>query len=256
MKAVWTIARGMIKELIRRKDFYVLFIFMLILLSLLFSQTFFQIEGVSRYIRDFGYSLMMLFSFIIAVTFSAKQLPSEIESRTIYPLLAKPVSRQTIILGKFCGSAAVSIISFVFFFIIFGFFYIMSGEAASPVLLAQGFVFGVLFLCLVSAVVIFFSNFLTVSANITVSFLLYIIIGGFSDSLRDVVLFSRGLVSMMSGVVYYLMPHFDFYDLRVRIAHAWDPLPIWVVIAVAVYTFVYCFALLYFAGCVFRRKRL
>ena len=256
MRAVWAMACGMIKELIRRKDFYVLLIFMVVLLGLLFSQRFFHIEGISRYIRDFGYTLMMFFSFVIAVTFAAKQLPAEIESRTIYPLLAKPLSRYEVILGKFCGSVAVSVISFVLFFAIFSLFYAGGGGIPSPVLLGQGFVFGILFLTLVSALVIFFSNFLTMSANVTLSFLLYIIIGGFSDSIRDSVLFSKGFTSIASGILYYLLPHFDFYDLRVRITHAWDPLPFWVVAAVAAYTLIYCFALLYFAGVVFRRRRL
>jgi len=256
MRTIWVITCSMIKELVRKKDFYVLFIFMVILLTLLFYQSFFQIEGITRYIKDFGYSLMMFFSFVIAVTFAAKQLPSEIESRTIYPLLAKPLSRHMVILGKFCGSVSVSVISFVLFFLVFGVFYVMGGEISGLVLLGQGFLFGILFLSLVSALVIFFSNFMTMSASVTLSFLLYIVIGGFSDSIRETVLFSKGLASVASGILYYLLPHFDFYDLRVRITHAWDPLPCWVVAVVTVYTLIYCFALLYFAGVIFRRRKL
>ncbi|MGB2599665.1 MAG: ABC transporter permease subunit [Candidatus Omnitrophota bacterium] len=255
MRAVWAIACGMIKELIRKKDFYVLLIFMLVLLGFLSSQNFFQIEGISRYVRDFGYSLLMFFSFIVAVTFTAKQLPSEIESRTIYPLLAKPLSRHTVILGKFCGGVTVSIISFTIFYAIFTGFYMTGGEGKSLILLGQGFIFGILFLCMVTALVMFFSNFMTMSANVTLSFLLYLTIGGFSDSLRGIVLFSKGVISTLYGALYYLLPHLEFFDLRIRITHAWDPLPMWVVLSVSGYTFIYCFALLYFAGYVFGRKR-
>ncbi|RKY42752.1 MAG: hypothetical protein DRP85_01715 [Candidatus Makaraimicrobium thalassicum] len=256
MRAVLAMVCGMIKELIRKKDFYVLLIFMFLLLGLLSSQSFFQIEGISRYVRDFGYLLVMLLSFIIAVTFSAKQLPPEIGSRTIYPLLAKPLSRHTLILGKFCGGTVVSVISFVLFFAVYVLFYASTGEGGSLVLLGQGFVFGILFLCMATALVIFFSNFLTMSANVTLTFLLYLMISGFSNSLRDTALFSRGFASVASGMLYYLLPHFDFYDLRIRITHAWDPLPLWVVIAVTAYTLIYCSALLYFAGVIFRRKDL
>lgn len=256
MRAVWVIACAMVKELIRKKDFYVLLILMLVLMGALSSQSFFQVEGVSRYVRDFGYSLVMLFGFIIAVTFSAKQLPLEIESKTIYPLLAKPLSRYTVILGKFTGGCAVSFISFSLFFASFGFFYAMGGEKGSLILLLQAFLFGALFLMLVSAFVIFLSNFVTVGANITLSFLMYIIIGGFADTLRSAVLEAKGLASILPGMIYYILPHFDFYDLRIRITHSWDPLPAWVVASVAAYTLVYSFFLLYFAGAIFRRKKL
>jgi len=256
MRAVWAIASCMIKELIRKKDFYVLLIFMLALLGFLSCQNFFRIEGVSRYVKDFGYSILMLFSFIIAVTFTAKQLPAEIGSRTIYPLLAKPLSRHSVILGKFCGGAMVSIISFTIFYAIFIGFYATGGEGESFVLLGQGYIFGVFFLCMVSALVILVSNFMTFSANVTVIFLLYIAIGSVSDTLREIVLFSKGAISALYGVLYYLLPHLEFFDLRIRITHAWDPLPLWVVFSVFGYTVIYCFVLLYFAGNVFGRKRL
>ncbi|MGB2600928.1 MAG: ABC transporter permease subunit [Candidatus Omnitrophota bacterium] len=256
MRAIWAIAVCMIKELIRKKDFYVLFIFLLTLMGLLASQTFFQIEGVSRYVRDFGYSMVTLFSFIIAVTFGAKQIPAEIEARTIYPLLAKPVRRHTVIMGKFCGTAVVSVISFVLFFLVFSLFYLTSGGEGSLLLLGQGFILGALFLCLVSALVIFFSNFLTTSANVTLSVLLYMMISGFSESFRNLVLYSKGVMAAVYGVVYYSIPHFDFYDMRARITHAWDPMPLWAVGAIIAYTVIYCFMLLYFAGIIFGRREL
>jgi ABC-type transport system involved in multi-copper enzyme maturation permease subunit len=255
MRTIRAIASGMRIELVRKKDFYVLFIFLIVLMLFLSSQQYFQIEGIARYIRDFGYTMVMLFSFIIAVTFAAKQIPSEIESRTIYPLLAKPLSRYAVVLGKFCGASAVAILSFSIFFGTYAFFYKISG-GGSAILLWQAFFFGALFLALTSALVVFFSNFLTVSANVTLNLLAYAAILGFSAQLRELVLYSKGLVSAAWGSLFYLLPHFDFYDLRIRITHEWDPLAAWVVISVTVYTLVYCFMLLYFAGLIFRRKKL
>jgi ABC-type transport system involved in multi-copper enzyme maturation permease subunit len=256
MRAIFAIAYGIMKELVRKKDFYVLLIFMLVLMGLLVSQTFFQMEGITRYIKDFGYTLVMFFSFIIAVTFTAKQIPAEIESRTIYPLLAKPLSRRAVILGKYLGGSLVSIISFTIFFTVFAIFDITSGSGGNFLLLTQGFILGVLFLFLVTAIVVFFSNFMTTSANVTLSFLIYIIIGGFSDSIREAALFSKGIMAVVCSTIYYLVPHFDFFDMRVRITHAWDPLAGWVVLAVTAYTVIYCTALIYFSGVIFDRRRL
>ncbi len=256
MRAVVAIVRGMVLELFRRKDFYVFLIFMLVLLGILSSQTFFHIEGISRYMRDFGYTLVMLFSFILAVTFTAKQVPSEIEARTIYPLLAKPISRFTFIFSKFFGGVAISVISFVLFFASFILFCLGEGQKLSPVLVAQSFFLGMLFFCMVCSMVVFFSVFMTMSANIAVSFLLYFYVINFSGPLRDAVISAKGFVAAMLGTFYYLLPHFDFFDMRIRITHAWDPLAGWVVAAITVYTAVYCLLLLYLAAMIFRRKKL
>lgn len=255
MMTVLAIARAMLKELIRKKDLYVLVILMLALLGFLFYQDFFGIENISRYIKDIGYSLVTLFSFIIAVTFMARQIPQEIESRTIYPLLAKPVTRYSVILGKFAGGAIVSTGAFSVFYGIFVFFCSMAGGPLDTALLLQGYMMGLLFLVLVNALVMLFSTFLTTSANVTLTFLLYIIIGGSSGQLRNMALFSEGASSFLYGTLYYLIPHFEFFDLRVRIAHSWDALPGWVVAAVSLYTFIYCWGLLYLSSLIFKRKR-
>ena len=131
-----------------------------------------------------------------------------------------------------------------------------TGEEQSPVLLGQGYVFGILFLCIVTALVMFFSSFMTMSANITLTFLIYIIIGGFSDSLKGILLGSKGLAAALYGILYYLLPHLEFFDLRIRITHAWDPLPMIMVLYVFGYAVIYCCALLYSAGYIFRRKKL
>lgn len=256
MKAIKALAYGMIMELVRKKDFYVLLIFLLVLLGMLSYQNFFEVEGIERFIRDFGYSLVMMFSIVITVTFAAKQMPSEFDSRTIYPLLAKPVSRFTVILGKFTGSVAVSLIAFALFYGVYLLFYFSGGSTGDYLLIFQAFLFGIFCLCLIAALVMFFSTFLTLSANVTLSLLIYVMLTNFSNTLRDCTLFTKGAVSLIFGTLYYLIPHFDFFDLRIRLTHAWDPLPAWVVVSVALYTAIYCSALLYFAGEIFRRKKL
>lgn len=256
MSASLAIASGVIRELVRKKDFYVLFMFLLVLLALLASQSFFHLEGVTRYIKDLGYSLVMLFSFVISVTFSAKQIPNELEYKTVYPLLAKPVSRFGVVAGKYLGGAAISLISFCLFFGVYAVFSMASGKGTGFILLAEALICGAFFMCLSSALAVFFSTFLTVSANVTLSFLIYFTMTSFSGVLRDAVLTSRGAGAWALGSFYYLMPHFDFFDLRVRLTHEWDPLATWVVCAIAAYTLIYSSFLLYFAGRIFGRKDL
>ncbi|MFH1847022.1 MAG: ABC transporter permease subunit [Candidatus Omnitrophota bacterium] len=255
MRIICAMARCMIKELIRKKDFYVLLVLLIVLMTVLSYQSFFNIEGISRYVKDLGYTMVMLFSFLLATGFAAKQIPSEIESSTILPLLAKPLTRYNIILGKFFGSSIIAISAYAMFFLVFAVFSaLISG--VSGVLLCQGFFLGMLFLFLVCSLVIFFSTFMTTSSNVTISILIYLTINGFSDTLKEYVLLTKSGFALLGGLLYYLIPHFDFFDMRIRITHSWDPLPVWVMLAITVYTVIYSFVILYCASMIFGRKRL
>src|SRR5689334_6979641 len=90
-----------IKELFRRKDFYALFILTALITLILGSVNFFNEANIVRYLKEICLFLIWVSSLVIAITTAARQIPAERESRTIFPLLAKPVTRSHVILGKF-----------------------------------------------------------------------------------------------------------------------------------------------------------
>jgi ABC-type transport system involved in multi-copper enzyme maturation permease subunit len=110
MRNIWTVARGTIKESVRRKSMLITLVLSLIFILAIgamaqhllrpgsdsndFVQTF-QIEGTIRTLSFFGALLTMF------ITMNA--IPLEIERRTVYTLLAKPLERYQFVLGKFLG---------------------------------------------------------------------------------------------------------------------------------------------------------
>ncbi len=244
MRPVWILAKHTIKGLIRKKDFYVFLLMLLTLLGFLASENFFGIQNISRYVKDIGYFCLWLFSFIIAVTFSAKQLPEEFEARTVFPLLAKPVSRMHLLAGRFLGSVLASSAAFTVFYIIYIFIASFKGEAIAPPLLIQGYVLGICFLSLACSMSIWLSLIFTYSAAVTFSFIIYFAVMWFIDGVRIMAIASRGAASLLLNAVYYIIPHFEFYDLRIRIAHSWEPLPPWAFFAIIAYTVIYVTMLL------------
>lgn len=256
MIKIFTLARHTFKELLRKKDFYVLLFLFIGLAVFFYSQSFFGVSDISRYLKDMGFSIIILFSMIIAVTFSAKQIPSEIESKTIYPLLAKPISRTHFILGKFVGSLFISIISFTVFYLLYLTIIFARGEGASIVLMAQVYLLSILLLALLSSIAFLFSLFFTIAANVTVTFLLYFVIYWCNGMLKDLILSSSQKVSYAYTFLYYLLPHFEFYDARVRLVHLWDPLPLWVIAAITIYTLLYIWIIISISSTVFKRKGL
>jgi Cu-processing system permease protein len=256
MRSVGAIVICTIRELLRKKDFYVLFILTGVFLAFFASQDFFGVEGVSRYMIDMGYSISVFFSVLVAILTAARQIPSELSSNTIYPLLAKPISRQMIITAKFCGSFVASAVSFSLFFLVFLYFYLSSGLAGSFILLIQSYLLGILLMGMVCAITVFFSNFLTLSAAVTVSMILYITMVNFASHIRDFYIHSRGSMSFVNGLIYYVLPHFEFYDIRVRVVHAWSELPPGLLASIALYTVIYCSVLLIISGALFKRREL
>jgi len=244
MRPIWILARHTIKGLIRKKDFYVFLLMLLVLLAFLLSENFFGIEDISRYMKDIGYFCLWLFSFIIAVTFSAKQLPEEFEARTVFPLLAKPVSRAYLLVGRFFGSLLASSSAFTVFYILYIGIVSFKGEAIAAPLLAQGYVFGICFLSLACAMSMWLSLCFTYSAAVTFSFIIYFTVIWFVDGIRIMAISSRGVPSMLLNAVYYIIPHYEFFDLRIRLAHSWEPLPLWAFFSIIVYTAIYVTVLL------------
>ena len=100
------LAGVVIKEMYRRKDFYVLFVLTALITLLLGSVNFFNDDRIVRYLKDACLLLIWISSLVIAITTAARQIPAERESRTIFPLLAKPVGRGELIVGKVSGLLA------------------------------------------------------------------------------------------------------------------------------------------------------
>ncbi len=96
-----------------------LFVLTVLITLLMGSVDFFNDDRIVRYLKDVCLLLIWLSSVVIAVATTARQIPVERESRTIFPLLAKPIGRGEFLVGKFVGcwaACGVALIVFYFFF--------------------------------------------------------------------------------------------------------------------------------------------
>src|SRR5262249_43211631 len=113
-----------ITELCRRKDFYVLLFLTALIVLVMGSVNFFNEDKIVRYLKDLCLFLTWGASLVIAITTTARQIPAERDQRTIFPLLAKPVTRNQLVLGKFLGCWLACGLSLLLFY---AFFAIISG---------------------------------------------------------------------------------------------------------------------------------
>src|SRR5437763_17162286 len=103
MNNALAVASVVVKELYRRKDFYVLFVLTAVITLLMGSLNFFNDDKIVRFLKEICLLLIWISALVVAIGTAARQIPAEREHRTIFPLLAKPVTRVQVILGKFAG---------------------------------------------------------------------------------------------------------------------------------------------------------
>ena len=100
---VWAIATNTVRETIRNKLLYSLFFFaVLVIGSAVLIASLSYVEG-ERIIQDVGLSSIRLFSVGIAIFVGIGLIHREVERRTIYTILSKPVTRTEFLLGKYLG---------------------------------------------------------------------------------------------------------------------------------------------------------
>src|SRR5438552_14634797 len=98
-----TITVNTLTELTRQKAFYVLLIFALLLIGCSVFMAQFTFQQEFQILKDVSLGAMSIFTSLLAIVATARLLPQDIEDRTVYTILAKPVPRFEYLFGKIAG---------------------------------------------------------------------------------------------------------------------------------------------------------
>ncbi len=255
MNTVLAIAGVVIKELYRRKDFYVLFVLTAVITLLMGSINFFNDDKIVRYLKDLVLLLIWISALFIAIGTTARQLPAERENRTIFPLLAKPVTRAQILVGKFAGCWFACGLALLVFYLFFG---IITGarEQHWPLrVFFQGMWLQWAMLGMVVSLVLLGSVVFTApSSNATICFIIVVGILLLGGHLNQVALQQAEPVRTLIYTIYFLIPHLEWYDVRNFIIYDHNRLGWSDCLLATLYAAAYVALLLFAAWLVFRRK--
>ena len=254
MKNIFAVAGVVIKELYRRKDFYVLFIVTILICLMMASVNIFNDAKIVRYLKEICLLLVWISSIVIAVTTTARQIPAERENRTLLPLLAKPLTRAQLIVGKFLGCWLACGLALLCFYIFFGALD-ASREHQWPLLnyfqaaMLHWFMLGIVVaLTLLGSLV-----FAAPSSNSTICF---IVVGGILFVGRHLDQVALTLLEPTRTIVYsiyFAIPHLELFDVRDLVIHNWPLIP-WLYFSLALlYALGYMAVFLAGACLVFRR---
>jgi ABC-type transport system involved in multi-copper enzyme maturation permease subunit len=216
------IAANTFRETVRERVLYNLVFFALIMTAsgLLLSQL--SIRQDEKVIKDIGLAAMDLFGTLIAIFVGVGLVAKEVERRSLYPLLAKPVSRDELFLGKFFGLSFTLLVNLSMMTVGLYLTLLATQRRADPSLLKAVYpIF--LSLLLVVALALLFST-LTSTALAAVCTVALAVAGRYADVIRNMAEVAPGVPDWLIRGVYFALPNFGNFDFKNKVAYG-DPVP-------------------------------
>jgi ABC-type transport system involved in multi-copper enzyme maturation permease subunit len=259
------IAINAFRESVRDKVLYNLVLFAMLLMAASFLIGQLTAGQDIKIIKDLGLAATSVFGLFIAVFIGIGLVSKEVERRSIYALLAKPIQRYQIVLGKYAGlmltlavNLAVMAAALYLVLVVMRWFAPenMLKALDSPVLdpaMLKAVVLIFAELAVVTAIALFFSTFSTPILSATFTFGIFVA-GHFSTDLRnfDQVVDSPAAVLLARGL-YWVLPNLAAFDVKSQVVHGQAVSGGYLTLTIA-YGAVYIAALLTGAVAIFSRR--
>jgi ABC-type transport system involved in multi-copper enzyme maturation permease subunit len=253
---IYHIAANTFREAVRDRVLYNLIAFALLLTgaAVLVGQISIDIEKLV--VINLGLTALSLFGIVIAIFIGIGLVSKEIDKRTLYTVLSRPVRRWEFIAGKFFGLSGTLVVNT--FFMAIGVFAALLYVARSlhgndaQVLIALYFI--VLQFVMVTALALFFSSFSSPLLSAVFTFSLFVI-GTFAEDLRGFAAMAHGLTRWLATGAAYVVPNFSALNVISQVAHG-EPVATQLVVFNTAYALAYALTVVAGATLIFERRSL
>ena len=249
------IARNTFREAVRDRVLYNLILFALLLIGSAIFIGELSAGQEAKIVVDLGLSAMLLFGVFIAIFVGVGLVYKEIERRTLYAILSKPIGRGQFLLGKYLGLNLTLLVNVVVMGIGVMVALLYTRRAWDPLAFKIWPAILLIYfeLLIITAVAILFSSFSSPALSALLSFFIFVI-GHFSNDLKGL---SDSAASAPAGwlfrALYYLLPNFSNFSAITATAHGVNPTAR-VVAGAMVYGLLYVAVLVSAAALIFRRR--
>ena len=258
MRRVVTIALHNFKESVRERVLYNLIIFALLLIgaAILFGRISVGVEQII--LVNLGLTSISVFGLFMAIFIGIGLVSKEIERRTIYSILSKPVRRPEFIIGKYLGLVFTLLVNTAIMTAGFylALYYQKRSFERSDLLPLEAIYLILLQLALVVGLALLFSCISTPILSAAFTFCVYVI----GNLLSDIRWFGQetksSVIEGLTSVLYYLMPNFSDFNVVTQVAHG-ERIPGYLLLSNSLYALLYVTilvsaAILVFQECEFK----
>lgn len=219
MQKITAIAINTFRESIRDRIFYSLLAFAILMLAFSLVLGNLTIGDEMKIIKDFGLGAISLFGVLIAIFVGINLVYKEMEKRTIYVILANPISRGQFVLGKYAGLSLTLFVEVA----------VMSAGLLALCYLKQQEIPWELFkaiipiwfeLQLILAVALFFSAFTSPFLSGLCTLAVFIVGHLTQDFKQLVATTDNPVLQKTADILYYTFPNLETLNYKARVVHA------------------------------------
>ena len=250
------IAFNTFREAVRDRVLYNLIAFALLLSgsAILVGQISMDVERLV--VVNMGLTAVSLFGTVIAIFIGIQLVSKEIERRTLYTVLSRPVRRWEFIVGKFFGLAGTLVVNTFFMAIgVFAALLYVAHKFQKPdgwILVALYFI--ILQFLIICAIALFFSSFSSPLLSAVFAFSLFVI-GSFAEDLRGFAGITKGVTRLLATGFAYVLPNFSSLNVISSVAHQ-QPVSAQLILNNTAYALLYAATALCGAVLIFERRNL
>ncbi len=203
-------------ESLRKKTFYILLVVALVVIGASRFFSFLAVEDELKMIKDVSFSTIEFFGALIAIFTALAAVSTEMEKRTIYTLLSKPITRNNFIIGKLIGQSLIILLNVILMSIFFVALLLI--KKSPPDLQTFKTIFLIyLSLVLMGSITLAVATFATDAFNLIFSFFLYIV--------GHLITYGKALLERTENVVlkglgemlYTIIPNYENFNIKDKI---------------------------------------
>ena len=252
MRKVLAIALNTFRETVRDKILYTLLVFAFAMIGSAAILIRISVRAEVRILQDLGLTASSIIGVLMATFLGITLVYKEVDRRTIFTIISKPVHRYQFVLGKYLGlltTLLVSVAAMTLGLLLLS--RALAGEWAWILLPAVWLTY--VELAVITALATLFSSFTTPALSATFTLSLFLIGRLSGDLVAFLAKASSAAVRTFALGTYYLLPNLRLFNGRGAVALGHYPDPRWVVGATA-YGMLYIAFVLSAAVCIFQRR--
>ncbi|TET60726.1 MAG: ABC transporter permease [Candidatus Stahlbacteria bacterium] len=252
MHRIWAIVENTFKESLRQRILMLLIIFSVLVIVVSVFLEPFALGEAPKILRDFGIAAASLFGVLIVIIIGSTLIHKDIEKRTIYTVITKPVKRSEIIIGKFLGLLLlIAILQCAMIVIHQLVIFIYEGSFDLPLFITIPF--SLLEIMILLGILLLFSSF----SSPTISAIMGIIFFVIGHASPDLKLFADqvnvAILKYLAYGFYYILPNLENFNLRIDLVYKL-PIHLDQLLFSICYGLIYTIFLLYVSIIIFEKR--
>ncbi len=251
---ILAIAFNTLRESIRDRILFVVVIFALFIISSSLFLGSISLDQDSKIIKDFGLTAIFLLQVFIIIFVGANLIYKEVERKTFFLILSKPIKKHEVILGKWLGlSLTTLLMTILTSLLFFGVLFLKTGTLTEIPYLALAISLGFVEAMLIIMVSILFSGFTSPILSSVYTASIFLIGHSSSVVLGIINKQENNVIKYAFSVLYYLFPNLEKFNIRNDVLYNLSP-SFSVLGFALIYAFAYGLALFIIARFIFERR--